>query len=214
MDGKLLITQQLLKSITRNRHEKQKLEMEMFLKRKNQSRKRHLLEMEDELELTAVLGLCAVAIKKPRKMRDEDETRDTSWWENGYMNWSDVAFKKRLRVNRATFQFILEEIRNKLVKKSTRLKPVPIPPHTRLAICLYRLAHGCTYNTVGDLFGVAESTAAVIFNEVCKILVSTFYDQFVKLPVDSSEWKQELKNFLENWYYCKNCTGKICTIFA
>jgi hypothetical protein len=47
-------------------------------------------------------------------MRDEDETRDTSWWENGHMNWSDVAFKKRLRVNQATFQFILEEIRNKL----------------------------------------------------------------------------------------------------
>jgi hypothetical protein len=81
------------------------------------------------------------------------------------------------------------------------LKPVPIPPHTQLAICLYRLAHGCTYNTVGDLFGVAESTAAVIFNEVCMILVSTFYDQFVKLPVDSSEWKQELKNFLENWEF-------------
>jgi hypothetical protein len=38
----------------------------------------------------------------------------------------------------------------------------------------------------------------VIFNKVCKILVSTFYDQFHKLPVDSSEWKQELKNFLEN----------------
>jgi hypothetical protein len=199
MDGNLLI-----KSI-RNRYERQKLEMEMFLKRKNQSRKRLLLEMDDEDELAAGLGLCAVAIKKPRKVRDPDETRDTSWWENGYINWSDVAFKKRLRVNRATFQYLLGEIRNELEKETTKFKPVPIPPHTRLAICLYRLAHGCTYNTVGDLFGVAESTAAVIFNEVCKILVSAFYDQFVKLPRDSSEWKQELRNFLENWEF--PCVG-------
>ena len=161
--------------------------------------------MDEEHEQAEILGLCAVTIKKPRKMRDKNEKRDTSWWESGYVNWSDVAFKKRLRLNRATFQFILDKIKNKLEKKSTQLKPTPFPPHTRLGICLYRLAHGCTYSTVGDLFGVAESTAAVIFNGVCKILVSTFYDQFVKLPEHSAEWKQELQNFLENWEF--PCVG-------
>ena len=138
MDGKLLATQQFIKTVSRNKHEREKQEVEMFLKRKTQSRKRQLLsEMDEEHEQAAILGLCAVTIKKPRKMRDKNEKRDTSWWESGYVNWSDVAFKKRLRLNRATFQFILDKIRNKLEKKSTRLKPTPIPPHTRLGICLY-----------------------------------------------------------------------------
>ena len=79
------------------------------------------------------------------------------------------------------------EIEAQLVKEPTRFKPKAIPPDTQLPICLYRLAHGCTYSTVGDLFGVAESTASVIFNQVCKILVSTLYDRFVYLPRNSAE---------------------------
>ena len=91
--------------------------MELFLKRKNQSRKRLLLERNKENELAAILGLCTVAIKNPRKMQDKDEQRDTSWWENGYVNWSEMAFKKRLRLNQDTFQFILENLRDKIEKK-------------------------------------------------------------------------------------------------
>ena len=86
------------------------------------------------------------------------------------------------------FQFILGEIEDQLVKEPTRFKPEPIPPDTQLGICLYRLAHRCTYSTVGDLFGVAESTMSVIFNQVCKILVSNLYDRFVYLPRNRFLW--------------------------
>ena len=110
-----------------------------------------------------------------------------------------------MRTNRATFQFILGEIEDRLVKEPTRFKPEPIPPDTQLAICLYRLAYGCTYSTVGDLFGVAESTASVIFNQVCKIPVSTLYDRCVYLPRNRAEWKHELESFLENWEF--PCVG-------
>ena len=158
----------------------------MFLK-KNQSRKQLLQDMDGELDMAQGLGLCAVAMKRPRKGRSVDEERSSLWWRNGYQNWDDTAFKKRLCTNRATFQFILGEIEDQLVKEPTRFKPEPIPPDTQLPICLYRLAHGCTYSTVGYLFGVAESTASVIFNQVCKILVSNLYDRFVYLPRNRAE---------------------------
>ena len=123
--------------------------------------------MEDvEIDTAKAIGLCAVRAKRPRKERSPDEQRSSSWWRHGYRNWDDSAFKKCLGINRATFQFILGEIDTQLVKDPTHLKPEPIPPDTQLAICLYRLAHGCTYSTVGDLFAVAESTASVIFNQV------------------------------------------------
>ena len=163
---------QILKSISQRRQERQEMQMQMFLTRKNQSRKRLLQTMDGELDMVEALGLCAATMKRPRKERGADEERSSSWWRNGYRNWDDTAFKKRLCTNRATFQFILGKIEDQLVKKPTRFKPEPIPSDTQLAICLYRLAHGSTYSTVGDLFGVAESTASVIFNQVCKILVS------------------------------------------
>ena len=197
---------QLLKSISRRRQERHDLQMQMLVTQKSESRKRKLQMMEDdEIDTAKAIGLCAVRAKRPRKERDPDEQRSSSWWRHGYRNWDDSAFKKRLRINRATFQYILGEIEAQLVKEPTRFKPEPIPPDTQLAICLYRLAHGCTYSTVGDLFGVAESTASVIFNQVCKILVSTLYDRFVYLPRNSAEWKQELESFLENWEF--PCVG-------
>ena len=73
-------------------------------------------------------------------------------------------------------------------------------------MCLYRLAHGCTFMT-GDLFGVAESTAHVIFIEVCKAIVSKMYDKFVYLPrnIEFEGWRKELQNSLENWKF--PCVG-------
>ena len=182
--------------------------MQMLVTQKSESRKEKLQMMEDvEIDTAKAIGLCAVQAKRPRKERSPDEQRSSSWWRHGYRNWDDSAFKKCLGINRATFQFILGEIDTQVVKDPTHLKPELIPPDTQLAICLYRLAHGCTYSTVGDLFAVAESTASVIFNQVCKILVSTLYDRFVCLPRNSAEWKQELESFLEKWEF--PCVGAL-----
>lgn len=79
------------------------------------------------------------------------------------------------------------------------MNPEPVTPEKELAICLYRSAYGSSYSTVGDLLGVAESTASVIFNDVCRVLVTTLYDRYVHLPKSADEWKQELKNFLQDW---------------
>ena len=90
--------------------------------------------------------------------RDPDEKRIKHWWTNGYHSWSDEAFKKRLRVKRETFNFILNEVQDLLIKTPAPMKPEPTPPSTQLAICLYRLTHGFTFMTTGDLFGLQNST--------------------------------------------------------
>ena len=64
--------------------------------------------------------------------------------------------------------------------KPTRMKPLPIPPATQLAMCLYRLTHRCLVLTVGNLFGVAAPTAyCFFFQDVCKALVKNSYEGFV-----------------------------------
>ena len=70
---------QLLKSITRRRQERQDMEIQFFLKKKNQSRKRLLQDMDEELDVAQALGLCAVAMKRPRKGRSVDEERSSSF---------------------------------------------------------------------------------------------------------------------------------------
>ena len=153
--------------------------------------------MDNEIKIAGGITLAMfLAGKKERKHRGPDEKRIKDWWTNGYQNWSDEAFKKRLRVKRETFNFTVNEVQDLLIKTPTPMKPEPTPPSTQLAICLYRLAHGCTFMTTGDLFGVAESTAHVIFIEVCKAIVLKMYDEFVYLPKNVEEWRKELENFL------------------
>ena len=62
------------------------------------------------------------------------------------------------------------------------MKLHPTPPATQLALCLYRPAHGCTFLTVRDLFGVGKSTANIIFQDVCKAIVECLCERFVYLP--------------------------------
>ncbi len=75
---------------------------------------------------------------------------------------------------------------------------------------LYRLAHGCTFLTAGDLFGVAASTAHCIFLEICNVLVRKMCDDFVYLLKTLEYWTKELQGFLENWEF--PCVGA-CVYF-
>ena len=76
--------------------------------------------------------------------------------------WTEEQFTKRIRVTRETFEFILETVTDDIAKETTKFKG-PTSPQCQLVLTLYRLAHGCSYTTVGDLFGVAPSTACTIF---------------------------------------------------
>lgn len=86
-------------------------------------------------------------------------------------------------------------------KEPTCIKPHPTQPVTQLALRLYRLAHGCTFLIVGDVFGAAELTAHIIFRDICKAIVGCLYDGLVYLPRNLQEWSQELKNSRANWEF-------------
>ena len=137
-----------------------------------EARRRFTEELDFETEVVQTVALSAILLRKKRRQeRSRNELRDSYWLAQGYRNWDGAAFKKRLRVSRDTFEFILAEIKTASSNKPTRMKPYPTPPATQLAMCLYRLAHGCSFLTIGDLFGVAAPTAYCIFQDVCNALV-------------------------------------------
>ena len=60
-----------------------------------------------------------------------------------------------VRITKGTFLFILAEIKEDLQRMTTA--EVPIPPESRLAVCLYRLARGDYQHTIGELIGLGNS---------------------------------------------------------
>ena len=159
-------------------------------------------EYSSRPSFAAIAAVCAA--RGDEKARSPDEDRNQRWWDEGFRNWSDAQFKKRLQVTRDTFTFLLDNVVDEIKKETTRFRE-PTSPERQLGLTLYRLAHGSSYTTVGDLFGVAPSTACTIFNHVTRVIVKNLYDQFVVLPSTEDEWKEELKNFLEDWEF--PCVG-------
>ena len=73
------------------------------------------------------------------------------------------------------------------------MKPNPITPECQLAITLYKLAHGCSLTTLEDLFEWLIPNCAQAFNKICRVLVKTLYDRYVKLTETDAEWEKEVK---------------------
>ena len=79
--------------------------------------------------------------------------------------------------------------------------PQQIETHRNLGLTLYRLAHGCSFKVIQVIFGVSKSLATSTFNNVTKVLVSTLFNKFVKLPETDDEWIVECKGFVENYEF-------------
>ena len=101
-----------------------------------------------------------------------------------------------MRINRETFDFILERIAHLIHKKPTYMSPNPIEDHRQLGLTIYRLAHGCSFKVIMDIFGVSQSLATETFNNVIKCLVLTLYDEFVCSPRTEPDWSNECKGFI------------------
>ena len=68
-----------------------------------------------------------------------------------------------------------------IVKTPTNLVSEPIEPNRQLGLTVYKLAHGCTFTVIGDVFGISEFLATQTFNHVVRELVGNLFDEYVKM---------------------------------
>ena len=108
-------------------------------------------------------------------------------------------------MGRETFSFILCRIEQGIIKEPTVMVPNPIELHRQLALTIYRTAHGCSFQVLKYIFGVSQLLSTQIFNKVIRVLISSFYDEFIKLPNNEEEWVQESIPFIENYKF--PCVG-------
>ena len=119
----------------------------------------------------------------------EDDSRTRSIWRfkrqvdflrNQLLgSYSDKMFRDRMRVNKEVFLFLCETL-GPSIKKNDTAMTASIDVETRVAVTLARLATGNTLSMIGDLYGIAESTASVIVRECCKAIK----DQLLPIVVE------------------------------
>ena len=81
------------------------------------------------------------------------------WWSYGYVHWNDAEFRKHMKMERTTFEFVLSGISTFIREERTEYNTTPTSSDRKLALTVYRLVHGCSFIVVQNLFGVHESLA-------------------------------------------------------
>lgn len=96
-------------------------------------------------------------------------------------SFTEKMFKQRTRVCHGTFRFLCEKLGPFLGKKSTPMRAA-ISVETRIAVSLCRLGTGNGLLLVGEVFGIANSTASCIVREFCKVVRKHLLKVLVQFP--------------------------------
>ena len=76
-----------------------------------------------------------------------------------------------------------------------------IENHKQPILTIYRLAHGCSFKVLKNLFAVSQSVATETLNQVIRVMVSYHYNKFVYFPRSGKEWRTECKIFIKNYEF-------------
>ena len=137
--------------------------------------------------------------RKPRSCRRFE--RNKGWWELVNSTYDANRFFETFRMTRETFNYILENVRDDLIKKT--LVEEPVAPDFRLAITIYKLSRGDYMYTIGEMCGLAVSTVSVIVSETCRVIVNTLWDESVGklLPKSEEDFTNLIAKFGEEWQF-------------
>ena len=102
-------------------------------------------------------------------------------------------FRKQLRMNRCTFDILLNVLRPAVTRENTRLRDCIVPEKV-LALGLYRLAHGNSYVSIGPVFNVRRSTVLEAAQDVVEVL-SNLRNDYIKFPITQAETRHCIDTF-------------------
>ena len=105
-----------------------------------------------------------------------------SWFELHYHDRiiPEEYFRQQLRMKKDTFDVVLNLLGYRLVRQDTRFRDA-IPSEKVLALGLYRLGHGNSYNSIGPVFNVGKSTTIEAVQDVVNGLYE-LRNEWIKFP--------------------------------
>ena len=117
------------------------------------------------------------------------------------------GFRNFLRMDPDLYYEILQRIEGRITKKGCNLRK-PLSPGLKLGITLRHLASGDNYHSLMYGFRVAHNTISLLIPQVCEAIIAEFYDEVVRVPSTTDEWKVISKLFSDRWQF-HHCMGAL-----
>ncbi|XP_054843778.1 uncharacterized protein LOC129335367 [Eublepharis macularius] len=110
--------------------------------------------------------------------------RSLHWWDRIVSEqWDDHAWMMRFRMTKVTFLDLVEVLRPRLQRQTTTMR-APLSVERRVAVAVWCLANGCSFQVASDLFGIGRSTVAASLMEFCFAVEVELFSKTVCLGPD------------------------------
>ncbi len=129
------------------------------------------------------------------------------YWEipRAQMGWFEMIFgddrqsgywKEHLRMHKETFLKLVDLVTPAIATEDTVFRDA-IPPHKRVAIALWRLAVGSSFQAIAAHFDVGKSTCVNIKKDFCRAL-NTLSTHYIKFPNNCEKTTRALALFQDD----------------
>ncbi|XP_065680298.1 uncharacterized protein LOC105847669 isoform X2 [Hydra vulgaris] len=120
--------------------------------------------------------------------------KSSQWFNEIFTQMEECEFKEHFRVNRNTFNFLVNELHPHLGKTTTTMRE-PISVVKRVAVALHYLASCEEYCVVSSLFGIGKSTANLIVHEFINAVNDILLPKYVKFPLSVENLNKHSRDF-------------------
>nr|XP_022903097.1 protein ALP1-like [Onthophagus taurus] len=107
-------------------------------------------------------------------------------------------FRKFLRMDESTFNFLLCRVGPIITKQDTFMR-LSISAKDKLLITLRFLATGESYRSLMYSFRVSESTISLFVPKVCRAIYDTLREDYLKVPTVTADWLNIAQDFENRW---------------
>ena len=120
--------------------------------------------------------------------------------------FSVQEWHENFRLSRATFQFLVEELKPELKLQDTKMRKA-VKVENKVALFLYFIASTASYRTLFNLFGLSRGFVCICIRKVAAAVLRKLRPKYM-LIVKGDELAHVIANYKEKWGF-PMCTGAI-----
>lgn len=139
--------------------------------------------------LTYAIGIFTLPYDRAGRRIGESMNRTCTWWEDDALTMREYQFRKHFRLKRSVFDRLVQDL-----NLPPRINGLPC--NKVVAICMYRLATGCTIRELTNLFAVSESTAHKYTKQIVNRIIQQLANR-IRWPQNDQDRRAAAGTFLQ-----------------
>ncbi|GES88053.1 protein ANTAGONIST OF LIKE HETEROCHROMATIN PROTEIN 1-like [Rhizophagus clarus] len=142
---------------------------------------------EEDFNILPLILLYSQHNKEINELRKLNRLISNYWFNEVCLNMQDFEFKRHFRLTRSTFEWLCCEIIPLLRRNSNEPSIIGLAWEQKIAASLWFLATEKCFRSIGEKFGMGESTISYALRQFFDVIISKFLSEKIIFPTTELE---------------------------